>query len=223
MTDQDLVHALRSNRIQPSDAYARLYDAYGEELYRECWVSLRDTDMAHTVLRDTFIVARAHIDRLSDTTRLREWLIAIARAECARHPRTARAHAAAVASSRASGTAPAPVAGPLGDECDDGFGTETDSCRRPPCLRLRVLSGVTGPDLSGYRAHIAERADSFDRGGFPVPPSQQCPDTLSSRLVPGLILAACALLILVLVVYVCVRTTPAPMPWPLDPLVTMSG
>ncbi|ASU85764.1 hypothetical protein CDO52_25815 [Nocardiopsis gilva YIM 90087] len=217
MTDQDLVHALRSNRIQPSDAYARLYDAYGEELYRECWVSLRDTDMAHTVLRDTFIVARAHIDRLSDSARLREWLIAIARAECARHPVAARASATALAAPTNQ------MAAPISGEYAEQFTGESPLCHRPPCLRLRVLSGVTGPDLSGYRAHIAERANAFDRCGFPLPPSTKRPDALSSRLVPGLILAACALLILVLVVYVCVRTTPAPMPWPIDPIVTMSG
>ncbi len=115
------------------------------------------------------------------------------------------------------------MAAPISGEYAEQFTGESPLCHRPPCLRLRVLSGVTGPDLSGYRAHIAERANAFDRCGFPLPPSTKRPDALSSRLVPGLILAACALLILVLVVYVCVRTTPAPMPWPIDPIVTMSG
>ncbi|WP_046468599.1 RNA polymerase sigma factor [Allosalinactinospora lopnorensis] len=195
MTDRDLLHALRSNRVRPSEAYARLFDAYGEELYELCWSLLEDADVAQTVLRDTFIVVRAHIDRLPNERRLRDWLFAVAEAECERHLRVIEAGST------------------LQEVPDSGV-------RYPPCLRVRVLSGVTGPDLSGYRAHIAQRADSFDRKGFPVPPSARRSDGPVSRVLPGFVMAACALLIVVLAFYVFTRQAPEDTTsWIIDPSV----
>ncbi|MBB4929237.1 DNA-directed RNA polymerase specialized sigma24 family protein [Lipingzhangella halophila] len=192
MTDRDLLHALRSSRVRPSEAYARLFDAYGEELYELCWTLLGDADVAQTVLRDTFIVTRAHIDRLPSERRFRDWLFAVAEAECERHLRVIRAEYVA--------EAPEP------------------GVPRPPCLRVRVLSGVTGPDLSGYRAHIAQRADAFDRQGFPVPPSARHSEYQTTHLLPGLVVAACALLIVVLAVYLITQQTPEDTAsWIIDP------
>lgn len=141
MTDQDLLHDLRSGRACPAGVYARLLDAYGEELYRYCVLVLRDRDTAHVVLRDTLIVARAHSVRLRDSARLGEWLHALAEVECGRH--------------RACATG--------------GEGAVRPTLSRPDGLiRVRVLNGLTRPELDGYRSHVAVRADQFGRDGFPL-------------------------------------------------------
>ncbi|MBR8742010.1 sigma-70 family RNA polymerase sigma factor [Nocardiopsis sp. MG754419] len=143
MTDQDLLHTLRSGRTRPADVYARLLDVYGEDLYRHCVLVLRDRDTAHVVLRDTLIVARAHSARLEDAERLGAWLHALAEAECGRHR------------SRAAGGDGARRPAPRGS---DGL------------VRVRVLSGMTRPELDGYRTHVAVRADRFGPDGFPLRP-----------------------------------------------------
>ncbi|PDP85972.1 hypothetical protein CQJ94_19710 [Glycomyces fuscus] len=175
MTDRDLLHALRSGRTPPEDAYARLLDAYGEELYRRCILVLRDRDAAHVVLRDTLIVARAHIGRLADADRLGEWLHALAEAECARH--------------RANG--PRSVA-------PDELALPENTALVPP----RVLNGMAGPELDGYRTHVAVRADRFDREGFPRPPREPFLTRGLVSLVPVVLALLCALLLIVLAGYV---------------------
>lgn len=183
MMDRDLALALRSSRPSAACAYARLFDAYGDELYRACRAFLRDPDSAQAALRDTFIVAGAHIDRLGDEGRLREWLLAVALAECEHHrpPETP-----APQPERPDPEYPAPSADP------------------PPGLRLRVLSGALGPGLEGHRAHVADRADAFDEDGFPVPPSRRSGGRVCA-LLPRLAVAACAVLLVVLAVYVYTR------------------
>ncbi|MFC3996052.1 RNA polymerase sigma factor [Nocardiopsis sediminis] len=198
MTDPDLVLALRSRRLRPADACARLYDAHGDEIYQACRTELRDDDLAQAVLRDTLIVARAHIDRLGDPARLREWLLALARSECARH--------------RAG--PPLGHDGPDGVEeegaeeadGDGGPGTGAGASKvgtvPPDCLRVRVLSGVAQVDRCGHRAYIAARAGSFDRAGFPVPRRRSANGPAVVRLLPGFVVLACTLLIAVLACYV---------------------
>ncbi|QKW39530.1 sigma-70 family RNA polymerase sigma factor [Actinomadura sp. NAK00032] len=82
MNDHLLVEALRER--DPS-APAAVYDAHARRLYAYCWFQLRCRDTAQVALRDTFIVAEAHIGKLRDPHRFRAWLYAIARLECARH------------------------------------------------------------------------------------------------------------------------------------------
>ncbi|MEU6039740.1 sigma-70 family RNA polymerase sigma factor [Actinomadura sp. NPDC047616] len=81
MDDRLLVEALRER--DPA-APAAVYDAYAGRLYGYCWFHLRDRDAAQAALRDSFIVAEAHIGRLRDADRFCAWLYAIARLECAR-------------------------------------------------------------------------------------------------------------------------------------------
>jgi DNA-directed RNA polymerase specialized sigma24 family protein len=81
MDDRLLVEALRS---RDPDAVGALYDSYSTRLYGYCWFQLRGRDAAQVALRDTLIVAEAHIDRLHDPDRLGPWLYAIARLECCR-------------------------------------------------------------------------------------------------------------------------------------------
>ncbi|MEU3018329.1 MULTISPECIES: sigma-70 family RNA polymerase sigma factor [unclassified Nocardiopsis] len=178
MTDRDLLHALRFDRADTSDTYAKLLDAYGDELYRRCILVLRDRDAAHVVLRDTLIVARAHIGRLRDTDRLREWLHALAEAECARHLAHHRVHGDA-----------RPLLLP----------------ERTDLVRERVLNGVSGPGLAGYRTHVAARAARFGRDGFPrLPVSGNLADGPVSPL-SFVIAVLCALLVLALAGYALTR------------------
>ncbi|WP_067481191.1 RNA polymerase sigma factor [Actinomadura hibisca] len=83
MNDHHLVAALRAREPGAPDA---VYAAYADRLYAYCWFRLRGRDAAQVALRDTFIVAEAHIDRLRDPARFGPWLYAIARLECARRP-----------------------------------------------------------------------------------------------------------------------------------------
>lgn len=166
MTDQDLLHTLRSSHVPPEGAYRRLLDAYGEELYRHCILVLGDRDAAHVVLRDTLIVARAHIGHLSDPERLGEWLHALAAAECARH--------------RMRG--PGPVVAGLPENTE--------------LVRERVLKGMVGPDLDGYRTHVAARADDFGWDGFPRTPGGPEPLLGRSFTLPAVFALIGALLLL---------------------------
>jgi DNA-directed RNA polymerase specialized sigma24 family protein len=83
MNDRLLVEALRSG--DPA-AIGSVYDAYAERVFAFCWFLLRSREAAEVALRDTLIVAYAHIGRLRDHDRFAAWLYAIARVECARHP-----------------------------------------------------------------------------------------------------------------------------------------
>ncbi|WP_181874206.1 RNA polymerase sigma factor [Marinitenerispora sediminis] len=191
MTDRDLVRALRSSRVPAASSCAQLYDAYGAELYQRCWLTLRDCDAAQAAVRDTLIVARSHADQLVDPTRLRDWLLAIASAECERHRGTVEA-----------------VRGPGGRPAEDAADA-ADAAHPPPAsLRLRVLSCVSSPGLAGYRAHVADRADRFDRYGFPDPRARTR-HRPSSYLLPGLLVTACALLLLLLVLMEFLEVAPA--------------
>ncbi|WP_433329815.1 hypothetical protein [Spirillospora sp. CA-294931] len=81
MNDHLLVEALRT---RDPGAPAAVYDAYADRLYAYCWFQLRGRDAAQVALRDTFIVAEAHIECLRDPDRFGPWLYAIARLECGR-------------------------------------------------------------------------------------------------------------------------------------------
>ncbi|QKG22861.1 RNA polymerase sigma factor [Actinomadura verrucosospora] len=81
MNDHLLVEALRE---RDAGAPADMYAAYADRLYAYCWFQLRERDAAQVALRDTFVVAEAHIGKLRDPDRFGPWLYAIARLECAR-------------------------------------------------------------------------------------------------------------------------------------------
>jgi DNA-directed RNA polymerase specialized sigma24 family protein len=81
MSDRLLAEALLAR--DPS-ALASVYAAYSHQLYAYCWFRLSSREAAETALRDTLVVAEAHIGRLRDRDRLGPWLYAIARLESGR-------------------------------------------------------------------------------------------------------------------------------------------
>ncbi|GAA1794407.1 sigma factor [Actinomadura chokoriensis] len=81
MNDHLLVEALRE---RDPGAPTAVYDAHARRLYAYCWFRLRCRETARVALRDTFIVAEAHIGRLRDPGRFGAWLYALARQECER-------------------------------------------------------------------------------------------------------------------------------------------
>jgi DNA-directed RNA polymerase specialized sigma24 family protein len=83
MNDRRLVETMRSR--DPA-AMGAVYDNYAGRLFAFCWFLLRSREAAEVALRDTLIVAAAHIGKLRDPDRLAAWLYAIARVECARRP-----------------------------------------------------------------------------------------------------------------------------------------
>src|SRR5580658_1242416 len=90
-----LVEALRA---RDPGAPAALYDTHGENLFRYCWFILRNRDAAQVALRDTLVLAEAHIRHLKDPEMLRPWLYALARAECLRRQESpGAAHDAVIA------------------------------------------------------------------------------------------------------------------------------
>ncbi|MFL1427852.1 MULTISPECIES: RNA polymerase sigma factor [unclassified Nocardiopsis] len=184
MTDRDLLHALLAHGTPSAGTYKRLLDAYGEELFRRCILALGDRDAAHVVLRDTLIVACAHIGRLTDPDRLGEWLHALAEVECVRR----RSY-------------------------DLRLPGEHSMPENTGLVPVRILKGMAAPELDGYRAHVAARADRFGHDGFPlgpgVPPTPHGPALAGSI---GLVM----LVVLVAAVcagYLLTRTAEAEGPW----------
>src|SRR5579859_3902913 len=76
-----IVSALRRNE---PDAVEQLFDTYADHIFRYCWFMLRNRDFALIALRDTLVVAHAHIGRLADPGAFESWLYALARGECRR-------------------------------------------------------------------------------------------------------------------------------------------
>ncbi|WP_068691161.1 hypothetical protein [Thermobifida halotolerans] len=191
MTDRELLQALRSGGSTTAQTCGLLFDAYGAELYEHCRNTLDDDAAAQSALRDTVIVALAHIGRLSDPDLLRDWLLALADAECARHE-------AAASQWREQDHDGKPPRAAL---------TGVSSVTQPAALRVRVLSGVITPELAEYRSLVAARGNHFDRRGFPLPASARRSPGPCSYLVPGLIAGVGAVVALVVVLFQLVSRT----------------
>src|SRR5919205_927593 len=60
------------------EAFAAIYDRYAGRLYDFLWWVLQDRQEAEDALHDTFLVAGTRLPELSDPSRLRSWLFALA-------------------------------------------------------------------------------------------------------------------------------------------------
>ncbi len=91
------------------EAMEAIHDAHADALLRYCWFMLRSEDAAQIALRDSLIVAAAHLARLPDPAKLRPWLYAIARSECLRRRPSPASDPGAVARSGPARHGPDPT------------------------------------------------------------------------------------------------------------------
>ncbi|WP_066363423.1 RNA polymerase sigma factor [Herbidospora mongoliensis] len=78
--DNRLLDALKRT---DAHAPASLYDAYADRLNDYAYSRLRDFDLAASAVHDALVLATASVRRLTETQRLRAWLYALVRFQCA--------------------------------------------------------------------------------------------------------------------------------------------
>ena len=80
-TDAELVAGvLAADR----DAFAAVYDRYGDKLYDFAYSMLRHREDAADAVADSFVIVAERLSQLREPDRLRPWLYAIVRSECLR-------------------------------------------------------------------------------------------------------------------------------------------
>jgi RNA polymerase sigma factor (sigma-70 family) len=80
-TDAELVAGvLAADR----EAFAAVYDKYGNKLYDFAYSMLRQREDAADAVADSFVIVAERINQLREPERLRPWLYAIVRSECLR-------------------------------------------------------------------------------------------------------------------------------------------
>lgn len=80
-TDAELVAGvLAADR----DAFAAVYDRYGDKLYDFAYSMLRHREDAADAVADSFVIVAERLKQLREPERLRPWLYAIVRSECLR-------------------------------------------------------------------------------------------------------------------------------------------
>ena len=78
ITDAALVEAARAG---DRNAFAAIYERYGDRIYTTCVHLLRDRDEGADCAGDVFLLAAERLHQLRDPSRVRPWLYAIARHE----------------------------------------------------------------------------------------------------------------------------------------------
>jgi RNA polymerase sigma factor (sigma-70 family) len=66
------------------EAFATVYDRYGDRLYDFAHSMLRQREEAEDAVADSFVIVAERLSQLRDPDRLRPWLYAIVRSECLR-------------------------------------------------------------------------------------------------------------------------------------------
>ncbi len=66
------------------EAFAAVYDKYGNKLYDFAYSMLRQREDAADAVADSFVIVAERINQLREPERLRPWLYAIVRSECLR-------------------------------------------------------------------------------------------------------------------------------------------
>ncbi|GAA4197402.1 sigma factor-like helix-turn-helix DNA-binding protein [Microbispora amethystogenes] len=90
--DHRLLEALRRGDAEAAPA---LYDAYADRLSDYAYTLLRDLEAAARAMHDALVAGSCYAERLTEPARLRAWLYALTRSECAA-PGTTGGHAGPV-------------------------------------------------------------------------------------------------------------------------------
>lgn len=80
-TDAELVAGVLA---ADHEAFAAVYDKYGNKLYDFAYSMLRQREDAADAVADSFVIVAERINQLREPERLRPWLYAIVRSECLR-------------------------------------------------------------------------------------------------------------------------------------------
>ncbi|MFC5751085.1 RNA polymerase sigma factor [Actinomadura rugatobispora] len=139
-------------------ALTEVYDTYAPFLFDYCHGLLRDRVEAAGALRNTLIMAREHVGRLSQPERLRGWLYALARKECMRRRESPNRHT-----------------GQEAPEADDGDLTEEQLSRREErrALAHSALAALSGRQREAIDLAARHELDATDLAGlFGIPPDE---------------------------------------------------
>ena len=107
------------------------YDSYAAALYGYSHWILHDSAAAAGALKDTFVVAAATLSNLSEPSKLRPWLFALARNECRRRIRPASAVRDGEADAAAEPGDPTDELADAGDDLSDAT-VQFRAVGRPP-------------------------------------------------------------------------------------------
>ncbi|TDC62852.1 hypothetical protein E1200_24305 [Actinomadura sp. GC306] len=145
--DVRLANSLRAGDVI---ALTEVYDTYAPFLYDYCHGLLRDRVEAAGALRNAFIAAREHIDRLTEPERLRGWMYAIARKESMRRRDSPNRHT-----------------GQEAPEADDGL-TEEQLARRTErrLLAHSALAALNGRQREAIDLLVRHDLDEVDLCGI---------------------------------------------------------
>jgi RNA polymerase sigma factor (sigma-70 family) len=144
MEDREVVAAIVAG---DPDGLAEAYDRYAVPLFGYCCSMLREPADAADAVQDTFLIAAAKLRGLRDPAKLRAWLYAVARNECLRRLRAAKATA---------GLGDAPD---VPDVSEPGPGTETERAD----LQVLVRDAIDG--LNPAEREVIELSLGHDLAG----------------------------------------------------------
>ena len=79
MTEPELKQTLKQAQNGDAEAFARIYDQFGNKLYRFIYFRVGHKEMAEDLLSDTFVKAWQKINQINSPESLSGWLYQIAR------------------------------------------------------------------------------------------------------------------------------------------------
>jgi RNA polymerase sigma factor (sigma-70 family) len=130
-------------------AFARIVAAHQDDLARVAYVICRDADIAQDAVQQAWSIAWRQLPRLRDTSRLRQWLVAIAANEARQIMRRDRRRAV-VELNLDTPTGAGPDAADWGSSIDLRNALGRLSADDRALLAMRYVAGMDSTELSQY-------------------------------------------------------------------------